>query len=117
VAAAQSKSGKIRLLAVSDEKRSAQFPDVPTVAESGYPGFRTVTWNGLMAPANTPKTIVDKLASEVQRAMRDQAFIQSLGSFGVDPIGDNPKEFAATIAADISTWAEAVNVAGVKDQH
>jgi tripartite-type tricarboxylate transporter receptor subunit TctC len=106
-------AGTIRLLAVSGESRSAQFPDVPTIAESGYPGFRTVTWNGLMAPARTPKPIIDKLADEVQRAIGDHAFARSLANIGVDPIGDSPEEFAATIAADIPVWAEAVRIAGV----
>jgi tripartite-type tricarboxylate transporter receptor subunit TctC len=109
-------SEKIRLLAVSDEKRSAQFPDVPTVAESGYPRFRTIAWNGLMAPASTPKAMIDKLAAEIQRAIKDQAFIQGLTNIGVDAIGDDPEEFAATVAADISRWAEAVKVAGVNNQ-
>jgi tripartite-type tricarboxylate transporter receptor subunit TctC len=109
-------SGRIRLLAVSDEKRSVQFPDVPTVSESGYPRFRTIAWNGLMAPARTPKAIIDKLAGEIQRATKDQAFIQGFANIGVDPIGDNPQEFAATLTADISRWAEAVKVAGVKGQ-
>ncbi len=116
VAAAQSHSEKIRLLAISDQQRSAQFPDVPTVAESGYPGFRTVTWNGLMAPARTPSPIIDKLAEAVQRAIKNPASIQNFVNFGVDPIGDTQQEFAATIAADMATWAEAVNVAGLKKQ-
>src|SRR5712675_826545 len=64
-------SGSIRLLAVSSEKRVAQIPDVPTVAESGYPQFKTLTWNGLMAPAGTPRAIVDKIAGEVARAVKD----------------------------------------------
>jgi tripartite-type tricarboxylate transporter receptor subunit TctC len=112
----QFETGTIRLLAVSGEKRSAQFPDVPTVAESGYPGFRTVTWNGLMAPAGTPQAIVDKLAGAVQRIVKDHAFVQSLANIGGDPIGDSPQEFAATIAADVPLWAEAVRIAGVKRQ-
>jgi tripartite-type tricarboxylate transporter receptor subunit TctC len=108
--------GTIRPLAVSDEKRSAQFPDVPTVGESGYPGFRTITWNGLMAPAMTPKAIIDKLAGAAQRTVKSSAFVQSLANIGVDPIGDSPAEFAATIAADVPLWAEAVRLAGVKPQ-
>jgi tripartite-type tricarboxylate transporter receptor subunit TctC len=116
VAVAQAKSGKVRLLAVSGNGRSVQFPAVPTVAESGYPGFQTVAWNGLMAPAGTPKAVVDRLASQVQTAMKDQKFTQSLINMGVDPIGDTSHDFAATIAADIARWAEAVNVAGIKDQ-
>src|SRR6266700_2148417 len=112
----QFEAGTIRLLAVSDQKRSAQFPDVPTIAESGYPGFHTVTWNGLMAPARTPKAIIDQLAREVQRATKDPTFVQSLANLGVDPIGDRSEEFAATIAADIPLWAEAVRIAGIKSQ-
>jgi tripartite-type tricarboxylate transporter receptor subunit TctC len=112
----QFESGTVRLLAVSDEKRSAQFLDVPTVAESGYPGFRTVTWNGLMAPAGTPQAIIDRLAGAIQHTTKDHAVIQSLTNIGSDPIGDRPQEFAATIAADVPLWAEAVRIAGVKRQ-
>jgi tripartite-type tricarboxylate transporter receptor subunit TctC len=109
-------AGTIRLLAVSGEMRSTQFPDVPTVAESDYPGFRTIAWNGLMAPSRTPKAIIDKLVGEAQRAVKGQAFIQSLANIGVDPIGDSPAEFAATIATDVPLWAEAIRIAGVKPQ-
>lgn len=112
----QVQAGTVRPLAVSGENRSAQFPNVPTVAESGYPGFRVVTWNGLMAPAGTPKPIIDKLAGEVQRAVKDPAFLQSLANFAADPIGDTPHEFASTVAADISLWAEAVAISGAKQQ-
>lgn len=110
----QFQTGMIRLIAVSDYKRSAQFPDVPTVAESGYPGFRTITWNGLMAPAKTPQAIIDKLANEVQRAMKSEPFLRSLANIGVDPIGDGPETFAATIAADVPLWADAVSTARAK---
>ena len=110
----QGQSDKLRLLAVSDEKRSGQFPDLPTLAEAGYPGFHTRTWNGLMAPAGTPQPIIDKLAREVQRAVADPAFAASLAKIGVDPVGGDPRSFAATIAADMSVWANAVRVAGLK---
>src|SRR5262249_32047039 len=113
VAIAQANSGKIKLLATSDEKRSAQLPDVPTVTECGYPGFRTVTWNGLIAPARTPWSIIETIAGDIQRAFKDQTFTRTLLDFGADPIGNTPQEFAATIAADVSMWAEAVKVAGI----
>jgi tripartite-type tricarboxylate transporter receptor subunit TctC len=112
----QFQSGMIRLLAVSDDKRSTQFPDVPTVSASGYPGFRTTTWNGLAAPAKTPAAIIDTLADEVRRAIANEPFVRSLHQIGVDPIGDGPQAFAATIAADVPLWAEAVRVAGAKSQ-
>jgi tripartite-type tricarboxylate transporter receptor subunit TctC len=112
----QAKAGNIRFLAVSGDKRVAQFPELPTVSESGYPTFKTLTWNGLMAPAGTPKEIVDRIATEVARAVKDPKFVERLVSYGVDPLGNSPEEFAATIASDIPLWADAVTVAGVKEQ-
>jgi len=106
-------SGKLRLLAVSSAKRSTQIPDVPTVSESGYPGFQTLTWNGLLAPAGTPKDIINRLAREVSLAVKDPTIVQKLANLGVDPLGDRPEQFAATIAADIALWAETIKIAGV----
>ncbi len=111
--AAHVQRGALRALAISDTTRHPQFPDVPTMSELGYAGFRTLTWNGLVAPAGTPKNIVDKLASEIVLALKDQQVRQRLVSYGVDPLGDSPEQFAATIAADLGLWAEAVKVAGV----
>jgi tripartite-type tricarboxylate transporter receptor subunit TctC len=106
-------SGAIRLLAVSTAKRDAQAPDVPTVAESGFPGFNVVTWNGLVAPANTPRKIVDKVAGEIARAVKDPQFAGRLKAAGADPLGNTPDEFAALIKADTATWADAVAVTGL----
>ena len=110
----QAASGAIRLLAVTGDTRAPQAPDVPTVAESGYPGYRVVTWNGLMAPAGTPKPVVDRIAAEVARAVKDPKFAERLTAFGVDPLGNTPAEFAALIQREIPVWAEAVEIAGVK---
>jgi tripartite-type tricarboxylate transporter receptor subunit TctC len=107
-------SGAIRILAVSSSARVAQLPDVPTVAEVGYPGYDVATWNGLIAPAATPKPIVDKTAGEIAKATKDPAFVERLGKFGADPSGITPAQFADLIAADLKLWAEAVAVAGVK---
>jgi tripartite-type tricarboxylate transporter receptor subunit TctC len=109
---APASSGTLRALAVSGDRRAAQLAGVPTVAESGYPGFRTVTWNGLMAPAGTPRDIIDKLAAEVALAVRQPAVTERLAALGVEPLGDTPEQFAATIAADIALWAEAVKISG-----
>jgi tripartite-type tricarboxylate transporter receptor subunit TctC len=106
-------SGAIRMLAVSTAKRDAQAPDVPTVAESGFPGFNVVTWNGLVAPANTPREIVDKVAGEIGRAVKDPQFAGRLKAAGADPLGNTPDEFAALIKADTDTWAAAVAVTGL----
>jgi tripartite-type tricarboxylate transporter receptor subunit TctC len=112
----QAAAGTIRLIGVSSDKRAPQIPDVPTVAEQGFPTFKTRTWNALMAPAGTPSAIVERLAGEVARATKDPAFAERLDRFGVDPLGDSPAEFAALIAADIAFWAEAIRIAGVKEQ-
>jgi tripartite-type tricarboxylate transporter receptor subunit TctC len=109
-------TGSIRLLAVSSDRRVSQAPDVPTVSESGYPQFKTMTWNGLVAPAGTPQHIIEKIASELARAVKDPIFVERLSRYGVDPLGNSPKEFAAMIASDIAFWAEAVDVAGAKSQ-
>ena len=106
-------SGAIRMLAVSTAKRDAQAPNIPTVAESGFPGFNVVTWNGLVAPANTPREIVDKVAGEIARAVKDPQFAGRLKAAGADPLGNTPDEFAALIKADTATWADAVAVTGL----
>jgi tripartite-type tricarboxylate transporter receptor subunit TctC len=112
----QAQNGAIRLLAVSSEQRSAQAPNVPTVAESGFPGFTTRSWWGLMAPAGTPKAVVDRIAAEVGKATKDTKIVEQLTAFGVDPLGSRPAEFSAMIAADIELWGEAVKLAGLQAQ-
>jgi tripartite-type tricarboxylate transporter receptor subunit TctC len=99
---------------VSSEQRSAQAPDVPTIAESGFPGFKTTSWWGLMAPAGTPKPIVDRIAAEVGKATKDPKLVEQLTTFGVDPVGNNPAQFSAMIVADTKLWAEALKVAGLQ---
>jgi tripartite-type tricarboxylate transporter receptor subunit TctC len=109
-------SGSIRLLAVSSEKRAPQVPDVPTLSESEFPGYKAMSWNGLMAPAGTPKQIVDRIAAEVALAMKDPKFVERLSNFGADPLGNSPEKFRAMISADIALWGEAVRIAGIKSQ-
>jgi tripartite-type tricarboxylate transporter receptor subunit TctC len=112
----QAASGAVRLLAVSSERRAPQIPNVPTVAESGFPGFNVLTWNGLVAPAGTPKAVVDLLAKEITEAARDPKFIERLESYGVDPVGNTPAEFAKTIVTDVALWADAVKMTGLAYQ-
>lgn len=99
---------RVKLLAVSGERRAPQLPDVPTVAEQGYPGFRTATWNGLTAPARTPEAIVERLAREIAAGCKDAGFVARLDKIGVVATCSTPSEFARTIRQDLAQWGEAV---------
>jgi tripartite-type tricarboxylate transporter receptor subunit TctC len=112
----QANSGTVKMLVVSSDQRSLLAKDIPTVAESGFPNFKVLTWNGLMAPAATPKAIVDKAAQELAKAVQEPKFREQLIAFGADPLGDTPEQFKVSLAKDIATWAEAVDVAGAKQQ-
>jgi tripartite-type tricarboxylate transporter receptor subunit TctC len=113
-AAAQANNPKVRLLAVSSIKRSAKLPNVPTIAESGFDGFDAVSWTGMMAPAGTPKEIVDKLGTEMTKAAKDPKFVEQIVKAGNDPLGYGPQDFAKMIATEIPAWAQAVRDADVK---
>jgi tripartite-type tricarboxylate transporter receptor subunit TctC len=110
----QAKAGKIRALAVSSPQRAAAAPDIPTVAEAGVPGFEAVSWFGLVAPAKTPKTIVDKLAAETQRILRLPDVNQRIVALGAQPVGGTPKEYADFIRSEIQKWQKVIRSAGVK---
>jgi tripartite-type tricarboxylate transporter receptor subunit TctC len=97
-------SGKLRALAVTSLQRSPVAPDVPTVAESGYPGFEALAWHGILAPARTPPEIVGKLNEEFVKAVRDPATRELLANQAMQPVGDTPEAFAAFIQKDIATW-------------
>jgi len=112
----QAKAGAIRIIGVSSEQRAPELPDVPTIAESGFPHFQVLTWNGLLAPAGTPPAIIERLAKACAQAVADAGFRQRLASFGVDPLGNSPAEFASMIAADIALWSEAVRITGLNEQ-
>jgi tripartite-type tricarboxylate transporter receptor subunit TctC len=110
----QARAGLIRMLAVSSGTRSAEAPEVPTIAEQGFPGFHMVSWTGMMAPAGTPKDMIDRMAAEFGRALNDPQFIAHMHQAGVEPAADaSPAAFAAFIAKEIALWGEAVKIAGV----
>jgi tripartite-type tricarboxylate transporter receptor subunit TctC len=110
----QAAAGSVRLLAVSSKERAPQLPDVPTVAESGFPDFNVLTWNGLMAPAGTSRDIVDKIAAEIGRAVKDRPFAARLEQYGADPLGNTPAEFSAMVAAGTALWANTIQSLGLK---
>jgi tripartite-type tricarboxylate transporter receptor subunit TctC len=110
----QARAGTIRMLAVSSSTRSAEAPDVPTIAEQGYPGFHMVSWTGMMAPTGTPKEIIERMSAELARALKDPSFVEHMQKAGAEPAADaSPAEFSAFIGKEITLWGEAVKTAGV----
>jgi tripartite-type tricarboxylate transporter receptor subunit TctC len=106
--------GKLRALAVTSPKRLANFPDVPTVAELGYPGFEAATWSGLLAPAGTNPRIVARLNLEANRALGTDQMKQKLHEDGSTPLGGTPEQFAEFIRNEHAKWGAAVREAGIK---
>jgi len=107
-------SGRLKVFAVSGETRARQLPNVPTVAEQGYPGFRTLTWNGYVAPGGTPRAIVERVAREIAAGCKDPAFTARLDKIGVDAVCSTPDEFVRAVREDLATWKEAVQAAGMQ---
>jgi tripartite-type tricarboxylate transporter receptor subunit TctC len=112
----QAQAGNIRMIGVSGDKRARQAPQVPTIAESGFPSFQAQSWNGVLAPAATPDGIVNRIAAEFARAAKEPKFVERLDQEGVEPLGTSPAETAKFIAADMALWADAVKIAGVSLQ-
>jgi tripartite-type tricarboxylate transporter receptor subunit TctC len=108
------KSGKLRALAVGSSVRSPFLPDVPTVAESGYPGFEAVGWIGLAAPAKTPDAILNKLNAEVVKILATQDTKDRLAGLGVTPVGDTRAQFTAFVRSEIAKWGKLIKDANVK---
>ncbi len=107
------KSGKLRALAVTSLERSPVAPEVPTVAESGYPGFEALAWHGILAPARTPPAIVKKLNEEVAKALGDPETRALLVNQAMQTVGSTPEEFAAFIQKDIAIWKAVAAAANV----
>jgi tripartite-type tricarboxylate transporter receptor subunit TctC len=112
--APHARSGTVRALAVSGARRSPGFPDLPTVAEAGVPGYEAGTWSGVIAPAGVPRPIVEKLNAAINRAIRSQAFVDRFAMIGDEPAGGTPEEFAALIARDSAKWKDVVARSGAK---
>ena len=110
------KAGKMRALAVTSAQRNALYPDVPTIAESGYKGFEALSWSGMSAIKGTPQPIVDKLEAALVQIMQSDAIKQRMGSVGfvIPPQGAKP--YAAFMQSEINTWTKVIKVAGIKPQ-
>jgi tripartite-type tricarboxylate transporter receptor subunit TctC len=109
-------TGKLRALAVTSAKRLPQLPDVPTMTESGFPGFVSTSWTGLLAPAHTPREVIDKLNAQVNEGLKSTELKAALAKVSNEPVGGTPKEFADTIKGDIDKWAPVVKALGLAPQ-
>jgi len=108
------RSGKVRALAVSGPRRSPGFPDLPTIAEAGVPGYEASTWSGIIAPAGLPQPIIAKLNGAVNEAIHSPIFTERFAMIGDEPAGGTPQDFAETIRKDSARWGEVVRRSGAR---
>ncbi|HET7527571.1 MAG TPA: tripartite tricarboxylate transporter substrate binding protein [Burkholderiaceae bacterium] len=108
------RSGKLRALAITGSQRSPQLPDVPTLAESGYPGYSAYVWLGLLAPKDTPSAIIDLLNREVLAALGTPEVKTYMANASIDVLGSTPAEFGAYFRAERDTWARVIKLSGAK---
>jgi tripartite-type tricarboxylate transporter receptor subunit TctC len=108
------KQGKLKALAVTSKTRAASLPDVPTMAEAGFPAFEAVAWFGLLAPAGTPKPIVDRLNKEIVAILNTPEVKDRLSAMGATTVGDSPDEFGRFMAAEINKWGPVVKRAQIE---
>jgi len=109
-------AGKLRALAVIAPKRSAALPEVPTIAEAGYPRVTLTSWYGVMAPAGTPRPVIDKLAAEITRILSMPDVRERVASQFAEPVGSTPAAFGKLIASEISTWSAVAKASGIKPE-
>ena len=110
------RSGRIRALGVAAPRRLPQIPDVPTLNEAGLKDFNAGSWYGLMAPAGTPRDIIEKLHAEIVKALKQPELQQRINDLGADVIGNTPAEFSAQIVREREGWAKVVKQAGIKPE-
>jgi tripartite-type tricarboxylate transporter receptor subunit TctC len=110
------RNGKLRAIAVTGSKRAPATPDIPTVAESGVLGYEVTAWYGVSAPAKTPPAVVERLNSEMLRALKLPDVREQLKSQGADPVGSTPAQYTAFMQNEISKWAKVIAAAGIKGE-
>jgi len=108
------KAGTLKVLAVSSARRTGSSPDLPTIAESGLPGFETSVWFGLLAPAGTPRDSIERLNREANRALADAGVKAQFAAQGIDAMGGTPEQFGAFIQEETAKWARVVQASGAK---
>ena len=112
----QIRAGRLRGLGITTTERNNAAPEIPTVAEAGLPGFESVQWYGLLAPANTPKDIVNRLHGEMVKILQQPEIRQRFAGDGADPVGNTPDQFAAYIKTELTKWAQVAREAGIKQE-
>jgi len=110
----QAQAGRVRAMAVTSPKRSPAAPDVPTIAESGVPGYDMYEWNALLAPAGTPAAVIQRLQQEAAKALRLPDVAARLATLGAEPVGSTPEAFASFLRTELAKWADIVKTAGIK---
>jgi tripartite-type tricarboxylate transporter receptor subunit TctC len=110
------KAGKLRAIAVSSAQRNPLYPDIPTIAESGYKGFEALSWSGMSVAKGTPQPIADKLEAAIAQAMKSDAVKQRMGSVGFVIPEQGSKPYAAFVKKEIDTWTKVIKTAGIKPQ-
>jgi tripartite-type tricarboxylate transporter receptor subunit TctC len=108
------RSGRLRAFGVTSARRSAGADDIPTIAEAGVPGYEAVQWYGMLAPAGTPRPIIDRLHAEVAKALQQRDVREKLSTDGAEAVGNTPEQFGAYIKAETDKWAKVVKAAGIK---
>ena len=110
------RAGSLRVLGLGDDHRSTSLPEFPTIAESGVPGFQTLQWSGVYAPAATPKSIIERLNREIVAIVKDPIFIKQMVEVGFDPVSgpNTPEAWGALVAGEVSKWSAIVKQAGLK---
>jgi tripartite-type tricarboxylate transporter receptor subunit TctC len=110
----QIQAGKLRALAVTSAKRFPLSPELPTIAESGYPAFVSLAWNGVLVPGGTPRPIVARLNSEINAILKDPEVVKKLNAVGFELVGGTPEEFGAVIKGEADKWAPIIKSANIK---
>ena len=110
------RAGKLRALATTGPKRTPVAPEIPTVAESGVPGYEVTTFYGVSAPAKTPRPIIDRLHGEIVRALNTAELRERLQSLGADPVGNTPEQYTAFMQNEIAKWGKVIKAAGIKGE-
>ena len=110
----QARAGKLRAIATTGKNRTPAAPDIPTVAESGVPGYEVATFYGVSAPAKTPRPIIDKLHTEIVRVLNSPDIRERLQGLGAEPVGNTPEQYTAFMQDEINKWAKVIKAAGIK---